>query len=111
MISCSVSLRPRIPIGREHVARCGVEPFHQKPAQILRHCRIDREQDHVTAPTTLQRRFEMADQILGLFLELDLTVAQHPEHSLGDDRKARKQVIQKQGDHLLDRQEPEGIAR
>ncbi len=52
----------------------------------------------------------MADEILGFFLELDLAVAQHPEHTLRDDRKAGKQVIEKQGDHLLDRQKPNSSA-
>ncbi len=40
-------------VGRENVARRGVEPFHQKAAQFLRHRRIDREQDDVTAPAAL----------------------------------------------------------
>ncbi len=100
-------VEPENAVGREHVAARGVELFHQKPAQILRHRRVDREQDHVAAPTALQRRLEVTDEILGFFLKLDLAVAQHPEHPLGDDGKPREQMVEKQPDHLLDRQKPD----
>ena len=49
----------------------------------------------MAAPAALQRRLEMADEILGLLFELDLAVAQNPEHPLGDDGETRKQMIEK----------------
>ena len=48
----------------------------------------------------------MADEILGFLFELDFAVAQYPEYALGHDRKTGKQVIEEQGNHLLNRQKP-----
>src|SRR6516164_10202606 len=45
------------PIAGEDVRWGGVEPFHQEAAQISRHSGIDREMDHVTAPSSFKRRF------------------------------------------------------
>ncbi len=56
----------------------------------------------------LSARLEQADEVFGLFLELDLAVAQHAEDALRDDREAGKQMIEKQRDHLLDRQKADG---
>ena len=84
--------------------RGGVELFHQKAAQLGRHRRVDREQDDVAAAAPLERGFVMANEIFGLFLDLDLAVAQHAEHALCDDREAGKQMVEEQRDHLLDRQ-------
>ena len=94
-------------VGGKDVGRGGIELFHQKAAQIGRHRRIDREQDDMTAPAPLERRLVMAHEILGLLLDLDLAVAQHPEHALRDDGKAGEQMIEEQRDHLLDRQKPD----
>ena len=83
-----------------------IEPFHQKAPQVLRHRGIDREHNDVSAAAALQSRFKMADEILGFLFELDFAVAQYPEYALGHDRKTGKQVIEEQGNHLLDRQKP-----
>ncbi len=45
--------------------------------QPVGHRRFELEADHVTAAAALQRRLERAHQILGFFLDLDVTVAQH----------------------------------
>src|SRR5271167_107566 len=49
------------PITGKDVRWGGIEPLHQEAAQICRYGRIDREMDHVTAPTSLERRFVKAD--------------------------------------------------
>ena len=67
--------------------------------------------DGVTAAPSFQRRLEEPDQILGLLLDLDLTVAQQPENALRDDGKTREQMIEEKRDHLLDRQKPDSAAR
>ena len=91
-------------LGREHIGRRGVEMLAQKAPQIGRHPRIDREVDDMAAPAPLQRGLEQADEVFGLLLDLDLAVAQHPKDALRDDREAGKQMVEKQRDHLLDRQ-------
>src|SRR5260370_14007802 len=65
----------------------------------------------MAAPPSFQRRLEEPDQILGFFLDLDLTIAQQPKNALRHDGKAREQMIEEERDHLLDRQEPDSGAR
>src|SRR5262249_44592932 len=94
------------PIGRKHVCRRNVELLDKKPPQLGGHCRIDREMDGVPATAAFERRLVKADEILGFLFDLDLAVAQEPKHPLCDDSEARKQVIEKQRDHLFNRQKP-----
>src|SRR5947207_3507076 len=89
----------------EYVAWRRIELLAQETPQIGRHPSIDPEVDDMTAAATFQRGFEQSDKVLGLFLDLDLAVAQHAEDALCDDGESRKQMIEKQRDHLLDRQE------
>ncbi len=65
----------------------------------------------MTASAALERRFVEADQILGLFLNLDLAVAQHAKHALSHDRETREQLVEKQRDHLFDGQETDPVSR
>jgi hypothetical protein len=97
-------------LGRKYVPGRRIELFHQEAPQVGRHCRIDREEDGMTAPPPFQRRLEESDQILGFLLDLDLTVAQQPEHALRDDGKTREQMIEEECDHLFDRQKPGSAA-
>ena len=53
-----------------------------KCAQVLGHRRLDLEADHAAAPALLQRRLEQAHEILGLFLDLEIAVADDPERAL-----------------------------
>src|SRR5215467_12325956 len=99
------------PVGREHVRRGGVELFHQKAPELCRHRCIDSEMDSVPAPTLLQRGLIETHEILGLLLDLDLAVAQQAKDPLRDDRKARKQMVEEQRDHLFDWQEPDSAPR
>ena len=103
-------VEPEDPLGRKHVARRGIEVFTEKTAQLARHAAVDREMDHMAAAAAFECRLEQADEILGLFLDLDLAVAQHAEDALRNDGKSREQVIEKQCDHLLDRQKADAGA-
>ena len=110
MISSSVSLSPRMPSVANTSAGAASSFSTQKTAQIGRHRRIDREMDRMAAAAALQRRLVQADQILGFLLDLDLAVAQQAEDALRDDGKTREQMIEKQRDHLLDRQKADAAA-
>src|ERR1700730_12790994 len=103
-------VEPEYALGGEDVGRCGVELLTEEAPQLRRHPGIDPEMDDMAAPPPLQRGLEQANQILRLFLDLDLAVAQYPEDALGDHRKGREQVIEKQRDNLLDRQKGDGGA-
>ena len=67
---------------------------------------VDREPDHVAAAAALQRALVEADEILGLFLDLDLAVAQDAEHALRrSTAKPGKSRSRKSADQLLERHE------
>ena len=56
-------------------------PLHQE-AQRFRHAVLDLEPDHRAAPALLQRPLEEADEVLRLFLDFDVRVADEAERAL-----------------------------
>ena len=63
-------------------------------AQLGRHADVDREPDHGAAPAALERALESADQVFGLFLDLDVAVAAGPENALAGQLEAREQAVE-----------------
>ena len=53
-----------------------------KMAQVLGHRRLDLKPDHAAAPALLERRLEQPHQILGLFLDFEIAVADDAERAL-----------------------------
>ncbi len=87
----------------ERIVGRGIHPLGQELAQVERHRRFDAEMDDMAAPASLQRGFEQPDQILGLFLDLDVAVAQHAEGALPDHLEAGEQPVEEHADRLLHR--------
>ncbi len=58
----------------------------------------------------LSADFEEPHQILRLFLDFHLAVAQDAEHALARDREAGKELVEELADHLLERQEADSLA-
>ncbi len=98
------------PVELEHVVARHVEPLGQEFLQIDRHALVDREADDVAAPAPLQRRLVEPDQVLGLFLDLDVAVAQDAEHAAPDHLEAGEQLVEIKPDHLLHRDEAVRLA-
>ncbi len=61
-------------------------------AQALGHRRFDFEPDHRAAAAALQRRLEQPHEILGLFLDHDVAVADDAKGALPAHLVARKQA-------------------
>ena len=74
-------------------------------AQFLRHLAVELDADHRTAAAAFQRCLEQLDQILRLFLDLDIAVADDAECSGTLDLVTREQLADEQADRLLDRNE------
>ena len=90
-------------VDQEHlVVGAGKRPLHES-AQLRRHGGFELEADHRSAPAALEHRLELAHEILGLFLDLDLGVADDAEGALPLDRIAGKQASDEQPDHLFER--------
>ena len=73
-------------------------------AQRRRTGGVDLHADHA-APPPLQRGLEQPDQVLGLFLDLDIAVANDAEQPLAKQLVTREQPRDEQGQKLLERQE------
>ena len=76
-----------------------------KCAQILGHRRLDLEPDDAAAPALLQRRLEEAHEILGLFLDFEVAVADDAEGALPLHVVAGKEPARVKRDDLLERDE------
>ena len=75
--------------------------LHEAP-QLSGHRRFHLEADHRAAPAALEHRLELANQILGLFLDFDFGVADDAEGALPFERITRKQLADEQSGELLD---------
>src|SRR3546814_8948381 len=64
---------------RENVLRLDLQLARDEVEQGRRHVAAERQPDHRATAAPLQRALELAHEILGLFLHLDVAVAQHPE--------------------------------
>ena len=66
-------------LGDDRVRR--VEAVLDHPHQAFGHARLELQPDHPAAAAALDRGAEVADQILGFLLDLDVAVAQDPERA------------------------------
>ena len=89
-------------VDQEHFVVADRERARHEPAQLRRHGRLDLEPDDRAAAAALERGLEQAHQILGLFLDLDLGIADDAEGALPFHRIARKQPADEQAGRLLD---------
>ena len=80
-------------------------------ANLVRHTAVEFDADHRTAAAALQRRLEQAHQILGLFLDLDIAVADDAERAGALDLVSGEQLADEQADRLLDRDEADQALR
>ena len=87
----------------EHGVLAHLQLLDDEALQAVGHRRLELQADHVTAAPALQGRLERAHQILGFFLDLDVTVAQHAEGALALDLEAGEQLGDEQADHRLER--------
>ena len=95
------------PLLHEALALGDLELLHHEALEACRHRGLDLEPDHRAPAPLLQRRFEQAHEILGLFLHLDLAVAQHAERALAPDPVAWEQARHENADHGFEPDEPD----
>ena len=80
-------------------------PRPRNAAQLLGHETVEFDPDHRTAAAALQRAFEQEHQILGLFLDLEIAVADDPEEPMTAHLIAGKQALREHADHGFERDE------
>ncbi|MGX1214022.1 hypothetical protein AB7M42_004287 [Bradyrhizobium diazoefficiens] len=93
-------------VDQEYFVVGGGEGMLHEVAQLLRHLGVDLEPDHRSAAAALQRGLEQADEILGLFLDFELGVAEDAEGALAMQIVAGEQSVDEQGGRLLQRDQP-----
>ena len=75
-----------------------LEFLDDRTSQALGHAGVQLEPDHVAAAAAFQRGLERAHQVLGFFLHLDVTVAQHAESALALDVASGEQLRNEETD-------------
>ena len=81
----------------------------QRFEEIGRRC-AELEPDHPPASAFLQRRSELANQVLGVLLDFNVAVAQHAKGAGASQFEARKDEVEVRCDHLVDRNEARVVA-
>jgi hypothetical protein len=82
-----------------------VELARHEVAQFLRHVGIELDADHLSAAPALQRGLEEANEVLGLFLDLDIGVADDAESTRALDLVAGKEPADGERHCVLQRDE------
>ncbi len=77
-------------VDQEHLVVGDRERALHEAAQLRRHRRFDLEPDHRAAAAALERGLEQPHQVFGLFLDLDVGVADDAERALPLHRVARE---------------------
>ena len=79
------------PFDREALVRGGVEFVRDEQTQRFGHPRIDLQPDDGPSPASLQGAFEEENEVLRLFFDLEIAVANDPEQPLAHDLITREQ--------------------
>ena len=98
------------PLDQEYLVIGDRERALHEAAKLGRHRRFHFEANGGTTTAALQRAFEQPHQVFGLFLDLDVEIADDAERSLPLDRVTRKQLRDEQTGCLLQRDHPYDIA-
>jgi hypothetical protein len=93
-------------VDQKHFVIGGRQRLLHEVTQLFRHLGVDLQPDHRSATPPLQRGFEGADEVFGLFLDFDFGVADNAEGALALHGVAREQPRNKQRSRLLQRDQP-----
>src|SRR6185436_12207605 len=88
-----------------------LELLHDEPLQSRRHLPVNLEADDVAAAPALERGLVEGDEVLSLFLHLDIAVAQEAEGAVAPREETRKKPRQEHADHGLDADEADRSVR
>ena len=80
--------------------------FDDLGLEVLRRARADLKAHDLAPAAPLERRLELAHEVLGLFLKFEVTVAQKPERAGPGQLIAREKRADIQQQKLFERQEP-----
>ena len=96
--------KPDHPFHLDHLLGVDMQLAHDRLAQRLRRPGRDLEPHHLAPPAPLERHLEFAHQILGLFLDFQIAVAQHPEAAMRNPPVAWEQAVEIHQQELFQRQ-------
>ncbi len=85
------------------------EFMHHELPQRLRHFTVGLDADDGTAAAAFQRAFKEAHQIFGLFLHLDIAIADDAERAGTANGIAGIEPVNEQTDHILERDVADGV--
>ena len=95
----------------DHLGRADADLLADQPFQRRRRAGAEIEPDGAAAAPALERGLELAHQVLGLFLDLQIAVAQHPEDAMPGGGVTREELAQEQSQQRLQGQEADRVTR
>ncbi len=98
-------------VERDDLLGLDVEFLGDEGAQVRRHMGVGLQPDHRAAPAPLERGLEQAHEILGLFLDFQIAVADHAERALRLDRIAGEQFLDMGQNDRVEQHQPRAARR
>ena len=102
---------PEQALARDEVPRSDPDLVHQEGFEIVGDVPVHGEPDDVAAAPFPQQALELAHEVFGFLLDLDVAVAQHPAYARVLDAESGEQPVHEHADDLLHRNEAGRIAR
>ena len=91
------------PLDPNNIVAAGVQVGADEVLEVTGHVGLDLHPDHRAQPALLETLLELADEILGLLLDLDVGIADQPEDAPGLDPRAGKQPVHEEGHEAFQR--------
>ena len=92
LASCESSASASTPFDQKDLVVGDRERALHEAPQLGRHGGLKFEPDHRSAPAPLEHALEVANQVLGLFLDFEIGIADHAERALTFHDVSRKQA-------------------
>ncbi len=93
------------PVDLDHLVLGDAEFLHDQRAELRGGPRGDLHPHHFAPAAALQRHLEFSHEVLGLLLDLEIAVAQHPEGAVADHPVAGEEAFEMEEQEFLERKE------
>ena len=95
----------------DDIHRLGANFLEEEGFQVLRRAAVDLEAHDAAAAALFQQNLELADKVFGLFLDLDVAVADDAQDAAAFRHAVREQHVEEQGDDVFKRDEAARLRR
>ena len=95
----------------DDIHRLGLDLLDEEGLEVCGRAAVDLEADDAAAAALFQQDLEFADKVFGLFLDLDVAVADDAQHAAALRDAVREQRIEEERDDVFERDEAAAVGR